>query len=215
MPHPRSRLFGSGYTMIFFGGPQRAIPISFVQMYNETTPRLVSDARPIQPIDWAWPAEIMTAKAMGEGTIEVDLIESWSEQAWNRLAPALAEMGGKARGGSTSSDTILDVVRAIDNSEGQIYVAKMIATPQTSSETEVGHARRTVMYMGAKITDIADGDQNVDVTTMEQTKRITFMYTHRIFQYQNVGGQGLRNFTPPIPQAQPFQQGGPNLHTVV
>lgn len=213
MPHPRSRLLGSGYTMIFFGGPQRAIPISFVQMYNETTPRLVSDARPIQPIDWAWPAEIMTAKAMGEGTIEVDFIETWSEQAWNRLGTALAELGGKARGGS-ASDTILDVVRAIDNSQDQIYVAKMIATPATSSE-EITHSRRTVMYMGAKITDIQDGDQNVDVTTMEQTKRVTFMYTHRIFQYQDAGGQGLRNFTPPVPQARPFQAGGPNLHSIV
>ncbi len=215
MPHTRARLHGSGYTAIFFGGPNRAIPIAFVNMINETPPRLVADARPIQPMDWSRPAEIMTAKAMTEGTIEVDFIETWSEQAWNRLAPAFPQLGGRARGGGTASDTILDLVRIIDNAQGSIYIAKVISTPRPTSETTAPQNRRSVLYLGTKITEVQDGDQNIDITTMDQTKRVTFMYTHRLYQYSRTGGQGPRNNTPVFPTANPAISGLPALQRVV
>ena len=66
MTSTRTRLLGSGRTVVFFGGPDNHIPIAFCQMINETPPELVADYRPIQPIDWEHPAEIMTAMAMGE-----------------------------------------------------------------------------------------------------------------------------------------------------
>jgi hypothetical protein len=214
MPHTRARLFGSGYTAIFFGGPNRAIPLAFVNMINETPPRLVAEARPIHPLDWSRPAEIMTAKAITEGTIEVDFIETWSEQAWNRLAPAFPALGGQARGNGTASDTILDLVRIIDNAEGQIYLAKVIQTPRPTDESVSPQNRRSVLYLGAKVTEIADGDQNVDITTMDQTKRVTFMYTHRAYRYQRTGGQSQRNTTPPFPATTPAIEGLPALQRV-
>lgn len=197
MTSTAARLHGSGYTVIFFGGPSGApVPITFAQMINETTPTLVGDGfHAIQPIDWSRPAEIMTAMAMGHGTIDIDLIENWSEQAWNRLGPALASLGGSARGG-TANDTILDIVRAISDAPGGIYVTKLINTPFNSGERTVAPHRRAVHYMGAKIVTVMDGDQNIDITTMEQTKRITFAYTHRIFQRNRVGSPATDTLQP-------------------
>lgn len=81
MPATTSRLTGSGHSILYFG----SIPITWMRFYTETPPKLVAEPSVIQPLDFARPAEIMTSKAMAEGTIEVDLIESWSQQAWNRL----------------------------------------------------------------------------------------------------------------------------------
>lgn len=182
-------------TVVFFGGPDGHIPISFCQMINETPPELVADYRPIQPIDWERPAEIMTAMAMGAGTIELDFFETWSEQAWNRLGGGLSELGGEARGGS-ASDTILDIVRAVSNAQGGIYVSKLINTPTMSGETTVDHHRRAVLYMGAKIVRVADGDSNLAVDTMEQPKRVTFAYTHRIYQRNRISSRAGDDRTP-------------------
>lgn len=188
MTSTRTRLTGSGRTVVFFGGPDNHIPLNFCQMINETPPELVADYRPIQPLDWERPAEIMTAMAMGAGTIELDFFETWSEQAWNRLGPALHGLGGRARN-QGASDTILDIVRAVENAEGGIYVSKLIQTPLQSGETTVDHHRRAVLYMGAKIVRVADGDSQITVESMEQPKRVTFAYTHRLYQRNRISGR--------------------------
>ncbi len=195
MTDTRTRLLGSGRTVVFFGGPTGHIPLVFTQMINETPPTLVADYVPIHPIDWEHPAEIMTAMAMGAGTIDLDFYETWSEQAWNRLGGGLAGLAGQARGG-TASDTILDIVRAIANARGGIYVSKLINTPAQSGETTVDHHRRAVLYMGAKIVTVADGDTNLTVDTMEQPRRVTFAYTHRIYQRNRVSGRAAADGAP-------------------
>ena len=196
MTDTRTRLLGSGRTVVFFGGPDGHIPLSFVQMVNETPPTLVAEYRPIQPIDWEVPAEIMTAMAMGAGTIDLDFFETWSEQAWNRLSGGLGGLAGQARGGS-ASDTILDIVRTVANSQGGIYVSKLINTPLASGETTVDHHRRAVLYMGAKIVTVQDGDQNLAVDTMEQPRRVTFAYTHRIYQRNRISTRAQADKVPP------------------
>jgi len=195
MTATRTRLLGSGMTVVFFGGPDGHIPISFCQMINETPPELVADYRPIQPIDWEHPAEIMTAMAIGAGTIDLDFYESWSEQAWNRLAGGLNTLGGRARN-QNASDTILDIVRAQSNARGGIYVSKLINTPRSSGETTVDHHRRAVLYMGAKIVRVADGDSNLAVDTMEQPKRVTFAYTHRLYQRNRISARATADNNP-------------------
>lgn len=216
MPHTKSRLLGSSYTALFFGMQDRgARLITFCRSYNETPPRLVSEYRPIHPLDYSFPAEIMTAKAMTAGTIEVELIETWSEQAWNRFGQVFPQLGGRARNGGTACDTILDIVRIVDNAQGQIYVVKLIDTPPMSGETTVGHHRRAVIYLGCKIVEVRDGDENVDIETMEQTKRVVFAYTHREYRYDPVGGQGPQNFNPPIPSARRFTPGLPAVHSTI
>lgn len=199
MPATKTRLIGSGYTGIFFGGPANNIPIAFAQMLNETTPELVGEqAKDIHPIDHAWPAEIMVSQAMQGGEIQVGLFETWSENAWNRLGAALPGLRGAARGGSYN-DTILDIVRAINNARGEIFLSKMIYTPGTSGEDTVASHRRTVLYMNARAIGVEDGDQNADIDTMEQVKSITFRYTHRLYRYNRVTGQGfgaIQGFSP-------------------
>lgn len=189
------------------------VPITWMRFYTETPPKLVAEPSVIQPLDFARPAEIMTSKAMGEGTIEVDLIESWSQQAWNRLGNALAPLGGRATGGNRACDTILDIVRAVDRSDQGIYIAKLIATPDNTSERSTRN-QRSVLYLGAKIIDVQDGDRDVEVSSMEQSIRVTFMYTHRKYQYNNVGGRGYRPSDPSFPRLNTNQQnyGAPNLN---
>ncbi len=200
MTDTRTRLLGSGRTVVFFGGPSGHVPLAFTQMINETPPTLVADYVPIQPIDWEHPAEIMTAMAMGAGTIDLDFYETWSEQAWNRLGGGLADagtqlgLGGVARGQS-ANDTILDIVRSIASATGGIYVSKLINTPPQSGETTVPAMKRAVLYMGAKIVTVADGDTNLTVETMEQPRRVTFAYTHRIYQRIGAGGNNGQDST--------------------
>jgi hypothetical protein len=195
MTATRTRLLGSGMTVVFFGGPDGHIPLGFCQMINETPPELVAQYRPIQPIDWEHPAEIMTAMAMGAGTVDLDFYENWSEQAWNRLEGGLNTLGGIARGRG-ASDTILDIVRAVSDAQGGIYLSKLIKTPRNSGETTVDHHRRAVLYMGAKIVRVADGDTNVAVDTMEQPKRVTFAYTHRVYQRNRLSSRGAPDNNP-------------------
>lgn len=198
MTDTRTRLLGSGRTVVFFGGPDGPIPLAFVQMVNESPPNLVAEHKAIQPIDWETPAEIMVAHAMGAGTIDLDFYETWSEQAWNRLGQngrGLAELRGQARGGP-ANDTILDVVKAVSNARGGIYVSKLINTPAQSGETTVDHHRRAVLYMGAKIVKVADGDSNLTVESMEQPRRVTFAYTHRIYQRNRVSGRATPDNSP-------------------
>lgn len=198
MPSTTARTTGQGYTTLYFGGPGDSIPIAFMRVFTEQPPKLVADPVPVHPLDFEHPAEIMTAKAIGEGTITVDFIESWSEQAWNRLAPALSTLGGKARGGTNPSDNILDIVRAVDNAQGEIYLSKLINTPQHTTERN-SRNQRAVLYMGAKIVDVGDGDTDVAVNSMDQMVQVTFMYTHRLYQYRPIGGTGYKPSNPPFP----------------
>lgn len=208
MPATKTRLVGSGYTGIFFGGPQNNIPIAFAQMINETTPELVGEGgKDIHPIDHAWPAEIMVSQAMTGGEIELGLFETWSENAWNRLGTALPALRGVARGGS-HNDSILDVVRAINNARGEIFLSKIIYTPGASGEDTVQPHRRAVLYMGARVTAVQDGDENADIETMEQVKNITFRYTHRLYRYSRVTGSGFGGYQ----GFKPESTQGPQLH---
>lgn len=186
MPATTTRLLGSGYTGLFFGsGGRDNIPIAFAQMYTETAPELVGEsAKDIHPMDWEHPAEIMTSMAMTGGEIEIGLFESWSENAWNRLQGAFPQFRGLARNGR-ACDTILDIVRGIEQAEGELFVAKLINTPFRSGEKTVDAQRRVVLYRQAKIISVGDGDENVDIETMEQVKNVTFRYTHRQYRYHN------------------------------
>lgn len=208
MTSTKTRLTGQGRTIVFFGGPDGHIPLNFVQMINETPPELVAEYRPIQPIDWAHPAEIMTAMAMGAGTVELDFFETWSEQSWNRLHGGLNTLGGRARG-SSANDTILDVVRAVENARGGIYLSKLIVTPQVSGEQTVDHHRRAVLYMNAKIVRVADGEANTTVESMEQPKRVTFAYTHRVYQMNRIGSSQQQTLSVPNFATQSVTQNRP------
>lgn len=216
MPSTKTRLIGSGYTGIFFGGTGSGtnnIPIAFTQMLNETTPELVGEkAKDIHPMDHSRPAEIMVSQAMTGGEIEVGLFETWSENAWNRLGRAVPGLRGAARGGNYN-DTILDIVRAITNARGEIFLTKMIYTPGTSGEVQVQTPkRRSILYMGAKITAVTDGDQNADIETMEQVKNITFRYTHRLYRYHNNNRNTFGSFSVRGGQFAPNDSAGPQLN---
>jgi hypothetical protein len=201
LPDTSARLGGSAKTILYFGGPDGNVQIAYTESYTETPPELVAQHQFIHPLDWQVPPEIMVAQAMNGGLIELELIENWSEQVWNRFGGALRKLAGTVRGGgANASDTILDIVRAISIADGPMFITKIIDTPHSSTERLGGSNphRRATFYMNVKIVRVADGDQNLRRDTMQVTKRVTCAYTHRLYHRM------------PAQRRQPVPAGFPN-----
>lgn len=189
------RIHGSGRSLLYFGSTNGTVtPIVSTQGFTEEPPQLLGQHEFIQPLDWPVPSEVMTAEAMNGGIFQTNLLETWSEHAFNRLGAGFAPFRGVARGGAGAAcDTILDLVRAISQSPHSLFLTKVVATPDTSSE-RLGGARpkrRATIYMNCKIIQVQDGDENVEAATLQAVKQVRFAYTHRLYDYRDPQRQGF------------------------
>lgn len=150
MPAPISRIGGSGYTVMSWQGQN----LAFLQIIQDTAPVPVAQAQAIQPIDAETPLEVVTAKAVGAGTLKLTFYELWNGPVWSSL-PGL---NGAAK--------LLDVLNA-QITAGAVSLRKFIKVPNGGVRTKV--------YLGCVITDADDGD-NVNIASMTMPKSITVMY---------------------------------------
>jgi hypothetical protein len=145
-----TRIGGSGFTTMSWQGQT----LAFLQIIQDTAPVPVAQAQAIQPIDSDVPLEVVTAQAVGAGTLKLTFYELWNGPVWSNL-PGL---GGGTR--------LLDVLRQ-QAQGGDISLRKFIRVPNGGMRTKV--------YLGCVITDADDGD-NVNIGTMTVPKAITVMY---------------------------------------
>lgn len=149
-----ARNFGSNFTTFQYNGQS----IAYLEMIADSGQQLVvPQPQFIQPLGSPHPVEIVTSRALGGGTLTLTIRELWRQEVWQQLA------------GLAGSNSILDVVNTLANQPNYVQCTKIITPPSGQRYGKVYHR--------CTIVDIPDGEQ-VDITTLSQTKNITVAYTH-------------------------------------
>jgi hypothetical protein len=155
MVQSQIRIGGSGFTTMLFQNQR----LAYLQIIQDTPPTPVAQAQAVQPLDESVPLEIVTAMAVGVGTLRCTFYELWNEPVWQML-PGLA--------GTTD---LLDVLKA-QVSMGTVTMQKIIQSP-------LGIMRGYV-YHNVVITDI-DAGENINIGTMSIPRTMTFQYCYTTY----------------------------------
>ena len=147
-----TRIGGSGFTTMLF----QNLRLAYLQVIAETPPTPVAQAQAVQPIDESVPLEIVTAMAVGVGTLKCTFYELWNEPVWSEL-PGLA--------GTTN---LLDVLKR-QVTLGSITMQKVINSPSGIYRAKVFH--------NVVIVDIDEGE-TITIASMTLPKVLTFQYCY-------------------------------------
>jgi len=147
-----TRIGGSGFTTMMWNGSR----LAYLQVMQDTPPAPVANAQAVQPIDEAVPLEIVTAMAVGVGTLRTTFYELWNEPVWSTL-PGLA-----------GTYNLLTVLQAQINM-GAVTMQKVIRSPTGFM--------RSLVYHNVVITDI-DAGENINIGTMTLPKTLTMQYCY-------------------------------------
>lgn len=147
-----TRIGGSGFTTMMWNGQR----LAYLQVMQDTPPAPVANAQAVQPIDEAVPIEIVTAMAVGVGTLRTTFYELWNEPVWSML-PGLA-----------GTYNLLTVLQAQINM-GAVTMQKVIRSPTGFM--------RSLVYHNVVITDI-DAGENINIGTMTLPKTLTMQYCY-------------------------------------
>lgn len=146
----KTRIGGSGFTTMTFRGTR----LAYLQTLQDTPPQPVAGAQVVQAIDDEVPQEIVTAMAVGAGTLRLTFYELWNEPVWSRLP------------GLEGTNNLLEVLKR-QVALGEVSCRKLIKSP-------LGITRARV-YHGCVLTDIDEGEQ-INIGTMTLPKTITMQY---------------------------------------
>ena len=147
----KTRIGGSGFTTMTFRGTR----LAYLQTLQDTPPQPVAGAQVVQAIDEAVPQEIVTALAVGAGTLRMTFYELWNEPVWSKLP------------GLEGTNTLLEVLQR------QVQLGEVRCTKLIKSPSGIDRVRN---YHGCVLTDVDEGEQ-VNIGTMTLPKTITLQYT--------------------------------------
>ena len=155
MPQTQSRVVGSGFTTLSWGGR----PIALLDSFGDSGVEAVAAPVAVHPLGARHPVEIATARAVNAGTLTLHIREMWNEPVWWQL-------------GSTLQGT-WDIVQVWENiaASPQNFTAQMIIKPPGSNTW------RGKVFHNLVITQIDDGE-NVTLQAMTVSRNLTAMYTH-------------------------------------
>jgi hypothetical protein len=132
------------------------VRLAYLQVVQDTPPAPVATAQAVQPIDESVPLEIVTAMAVGVGTLRLTFYELWNEYVWNMLP------------GLQGTYNLLTVLQQQMNL-GTVTMQKVIKSPTGFM--------RSLVYHNVVITDI-DAGENINIGTMTLPKTLTAQYTY-------------------------------------
>jgi hypothetical protein len=130
--------------------------MAYLQIINDTQPTPVAQAVAVQPIDEPVPLEIVTAQAVGVGTMRGTFYELWNAPVWADLP------------GLQGTNTLLDILQR-QTGLGAVTLQKVIKAPQG--------IMRALVYHATSITDV-DAGENINISTMTLPKTITWQYCY-------------------------------------
>lgn len=130
--------------------------LAYLQTLQDTPPTPVAAAQAVQPIDESVPLEIVTAMAVGVGTLRCSFYELWNAPVWATLP------------GLEGTNNLLDVLKR-QIGLGTITMQKVIKSPSGIMRAKVFH--------NVVVTDIDEGE-NVNIGTMVLPKTLTFQYCY-------------------------------------
>lgn len=146
----KTRIGGSGFTALTW----RGTPLAYLQTLQDTPPQPVAGAQVVQPIDEPTPLEIVTAMAVGAGTLRLTFYELWNAPMWAQLP------------GLEGTNNLLEVLQR-QVQLGEVSCRKLIKSPSGITRARV--------YHGCVITDIDEGEQ-INIGTMTLPKTLTMQY---------------------------------------
>ncbi len=148
----KTRIGGSGFTTMLF----QNLRLAYLQQLQDTPPTPVAQAQAVQPIDESVPLEIVTAMAVGVGTLKCSFYELWNFPVWSALP------------GLQGTYNLLDVLKR-QVSLGSISMQKVIKSPSGIMRAKVFH--------NVVIVDVDEGE-NVNIGTMTIPRTLTFQYCY-------------------------------------
>lgn len=166
------RVGGSGFTAFYWNGK----PIAFAQSVTVTTPQPVINPSVIQPMDARYPLQVITAGAIKEGYLNVQLLELYKSKVWDRLL--------EVAGVDKTANDLADVFYALAGLDKPINAMKIIIPPASVQGENI--APYGEVYHNCVITNIED-NENIDVRTMEIVKNVTMAFTHTTRQGADFG----------------------------
>lgn len=146
------RIGGSGFTTMLWQGQR----LAYLQTMQDQPPTPVAQAVAVQPIDEPVPLEIVTAMAVGVGTLRVSFYELWDAPVWAKLP------------GLEGTSNLLEVLKR-QIQLGTITLQKVIKSP-----TGIMRAR---VFHNCVVVDIDEGE-SVNIGTMVLPKTLTVQYCY-------------------------------------
>lgn len=153
MTQQRVRNTGSNYTTFRFAGQS----IAYLEQVDDSGQELVAQPQVIQPLGYRHPVEIVAARALGAGTLNLSIRELWHEEVWEQMA----NLAG--------AHDIVDIFQRLAQQANSVTCTKIITPPDGR--------RYGKTYHGCVITRIQDGD-TFSLATLSVPKAIQVMYTH-------------------------------------
>jgi hypothetical protein len=158
----RYRVGGSAFTVFVWDNQ----PILSARQVTHQSPQPVGPGPvPIHPLDALRPLEIITPRAIGMGSIVLELFEVYGQKVWQTL-----KTFSQARSDAPIRD-LADIFRVVSDSPRPIDLIKIIRPPKGS-----GIPNYMEQYHNCVITNLADGE-TIEVGSMEILKQITVSYT--------------------------------------
>jgi len=150
----RPAIGGSGVTVMKFGGDV----VAFCNGVTVTWPSAVTAEVAVQPMDAIRPLEIVTARAIGAGTIALTLTNLYNQQIWDRLA------------GLAGLDDLADIFQYVQTEyNGNLTIERYVTPPIKGGTTYVEQ------FLGCVITNVADG-QAITNASMLIDRTITLSF---------------------------------------
>jgi hypothetical protein len=150
----RPAIGGSGVTVMKFGGDV----VAFCNGVTVTWPSAVAEAVPVQPMDAIRPLEIVTARAIGAGTIALTLTNLYNEQIWDRFEVL------------QGLDDLADIFQQIQIAyNGNLTIERYVTPAIKDGQTYVEQ------FLGCVITNVADG-QSITNASMLIDRTITLSF---------------------------------------
>lgn len=149
----RARVLGSNFTTFRYAGQS----IAYLEMVNDSGQAPVAPHQFVHPLGYRHPTEIVTARAIGGGTLQLSIREIWHQEVWQQMA------------GLAGSNDILEVFEALSRQANYVTCTKIITPPDGRKYGKTYHQ--------CTIVDVPDGE-TFDITTLSAPKTLTVAYTH-------------------------------------
>lgn len=155
MTATRTRIVGNGFTIFHWQGKT----VTWLDSFSDDPPKPVSQPDVVFPIGSKHPEEIVVNRALGAGTLSLQIREQWDAPVWYQLG---APFEGKP--------SLYEVFEAMSAYPDPITASMIIMPPGQV-------ALRGKTYHNVTVTAINEAE-NVTQIALTNPRSITAMYTH-------------------------------------
>jgi hypothetical protein len=178
----KARVGGSRWTTFEYKGTTLAL----ANQVGHTSPEAVAPPVAIQPLDARRPLEVITANAIGMGTLVLEIIELWGFPIWEALGIKSGMLDTSIAQGSSTPTDLADLFNWVASTPSPINVKKYISPPAGARAGKNVIKPYITTYHNTVISDFQD-DETISIGTMQIYKNITINYTRYTTDWNGLG----------------------------